>query len=259
MKTQNSKDLKQQYIDIQNYLYRFRYLNRPQIQTLLNHKYFHRVIVWLNEMTEKRYIARDFNRKFAGEPAIYCLDTKSRKIMLGRDGIKNSLLKKAYYDKTRSRRFKNHNLLVVHIYLSLTELVKKTKAKLSFYTKTDLYKTKNLILPIPDAYFAIEEANKTIKRYFLDIFDPLVNPKWPHKRVMQYFSYYDSEYWQNSTDKSFPEIIMVCPDEDYKKDLEKFIKKMYERNQTDLSFYLSTWEEIKIKGMRREALFKISK
>lgn len=261
MKTQpiQQETLKEQYLQIQNHLYKFRYLNRPQIQTLLNHKYPNRIIIWLNELTKNRYIAKDFKRQFAGVPAIYCLDKNAKEVLEGKEGIKNSLLTRAYYDKNRSRKFKNHNVFVSHVFLSLFQLTKKNGATLHFHTKTDLHKMKGLIHPDPDAYFAIEEKDKTIKRYFLDVFDPLANPKWVHKRVMQYFEYYDKEEWQNATSKPFPEIILVCHDEEYKKDLEKFIKKMFKFNSlADLTFYLSTWEEIQTQGMKREVLHKVT-
>lgn len=105
--------------------------------------------------------------------------------------------------------------VLADIYLSFIKFIKQSETKLSFYTKTDLYKTKYIILPIPDVYFAIEEKNKITKRYFLDTFDPIASLKWLHKRTIQYFDYYDKEYWQKNTDKPFPEIIMVCPDEEY--------------------------------------------
>ena len=261
MKTQpqQPEELIPQHIEIQNHLYKFRYLNRPQVQTLLNHKYWSNVIDWLNELSEKRYIAKDFKRKFAGVAAIYCLDKNSRKVLEGKEGIKiERLMQMVYGDKKRSRKFKYHNVLVSHIFLSLSQLVKKTKATLNFYTQSDLYKLKSIILPMPDAYFSIEEKDKTVKRYFLDIFDPLVNVKWTYKRVYQYFSYFDKEFWQNATGKKFPDIIMVCPDEEYKKDLERHIKKVFRKNSlADISFYLSTWEEIQTQGIKRETLHKV--
>lgn len=254
--TTKSKPTKRQKEILHN-LYKFHYLNRNQIQTLLNHKKFNRIISWLNELTKQRYIARYFNRKFAGLPAVYCLDIKARKELIDEEEISDSILNRVYQHKRNSNKFKKHCMFLADIYLSLIKLAEKNKAKLSFYTNTDLYKTKYLILPIPDSYFAIEEKSKITKRYFLDIFDPLASPKWLHKRVIQYFEYFDKEYWQKNTDKPFPEIIMVCPDEEYKKELERFIKKMMKRSISDLSFYISTWTKIKNEGMNRQTLQKI--
>lgn len=243
--------------EILNNLYRFHYLNRNQIQTLLNHKKFNRIISWLNELTKQRYIARYFNRKFAGTPAIYCLDIQARKELMGEKGINDTLLNSVYQHKRNSDKFRKHCMFLADIYLSLTKFVKNNKAKLSFYTKTDLYKTKYLIYPCPDCYFAIEVKNKKIKRYFLDIFDPSKNLKWPHKRIIQYFDYYDKEIWQDNANKQFPEIILVCADEDDRKDLETFIKKQINYRISDTNFYLSTWEEIRRQGINSGVLHKV--
>ena len=39
-------------------LYRFRFLNSPQIQAILNHKYHHRIQTWLNDLLTKDYIGQ---------------------------------------------------------------------------------------------------------------------------------------------------------------------------------------------------------
>lgn len=243
--------------EILNNLYRFHYLNRNQIQTLLNHKKFNRIISWLNELTKQRYIARYFNRKFAGTPAIYCLDIHARKEMMGEKGINETLLNSVYQHKRNSDKFRKHCMFLADIYLSLTKFVKNNKAKLSFYTKADLYKTQYLIYPSPDSYFAIEDRNKKTKRYFIDIFDTSKNLKWAHKRIIQYFDYYDEETWQDNTDKPFPEIVLVCADEDDRKDLDKFIKKQMNYRISDIYFYLSTWDEIQSSGMSSKTLHKV--
>lgn len=249
--------LKPRQKEILKLLYRFHHLNRKQIQEILKHKQFNRIIIWLNELTKQRYLARDFEKKLGNVAAVYSLDKNAKKILEKEKDISVSSLTRVYRDRKNSAKFKKHCVCLADIYLSLIKLTKKSKAKLSFYTKTDLDKTEYLISPYPDAYFAIEDNSKNIKRYFLDIFNPLDSPKWLHKRTMQYFDYYNKEDWQNNTDKPFPEVLMICPDEEYKKDLEKFIKKMLKRNIADLFFYLSTWGEIQKQGMNSKVLHKV--
>ncbi len=45
-------------------LFRFRFLDRAQIQKFLNHKDEARINEWLKDLTEKEYINRSFIRKF---------------------------------------------------------------------------------------------------------------------------------------------------------------------------------------------------
>jgi hypothetical protein len=256
MNSHNS-NLKPQQLAILLLLYKYRFLNRIQIQTMLNHKHFNRIIVWLNDLVKKQYLTRYFTRKFGAKPAVYCLDTKSRKVLMHQKNIKVNLLNRIYKEKTRTLTFQKHCLFLADIYLSLLKLTLNNKAELHFYTKTDLYGMHYLVLPNPDAYFAIVESNKNTKRYFLDIFDDLPPRMVLRKRVKQYFNYYSEEYWQNNTNKPFPEIILVCPDERSKKYLHKNILEKLDEEMVELTFYLTTWNDIKIKGFNRGVLEKV--
>ncbi len=43
----------------------------------------------------------------------------------------------------------------------------------------------------------------------------------------------------------FPEVILICPDNALKNWAEKLIKRKLNEDGLEISFYLSTWEEIK--------------
>lgn len=254
---QNEKPkLKQKQTEIINLIYKHRFLTRNQIQILLNHKHFNRVIVWLNELTEKKYLARHFSRKFNPEPAIYCLDRKSRNIIRANANLKASLLNRAYRDKNLSETFKKHCIFTADIYLSLLVLARKNGADINFFTKTDLLGMRYLILPAPDAYFSIKESESSTKRYFLDVFDYRNPPLVFRKRIRQYFNYYSKNYWQDNSGHSFPEVIMISPDH-MKNYTSSFIQKMLNDKNEDILFYVSTWGEIKAQGLRKEVLHKV--
>jgi len=59
--------------EILKLLYRYRFLNRIQIQALLNHKDKRRIIAWLSDLRSKGYVewiySTDFTEK--SKPAIY--------------------------------------------------------------------------------------------------------------------------------------------------------------------------------------------
>ena len=102
--------LKNQQINILLLLYQFRFLKRTQIQTLLKHKQFNRVIIWLNELTEKEYIKRYFNQKIAPSVSVYSLGTKSRTYFLKNpdEKIHMSLLERVWREHKYSVAFRNH-------------------------------------------------------------------------------------------------------------------------------------------------------
>jgi len=175
--------------------------------------------------------------------------------LTGKDEIKEKILKRVYQEKKSSQAFKNHCMCVAGIFISLAKLTDSNKAKLTFYTNVDLTDIKYLPLPHPDAYFSIQQK-ESVKRYFLDIFNPGVSNKWIYKRIKQYFKYYDEDYWQEHNKNPFPEIIFVCFDEKTKKNLIKNIKKGLE-DEENLKFSLTTVEAIKSKGLGKEILHKV--
>ena len=77
MDTTNNITKKQ--LEILTLLYRFRFLNRSQIQKLLNQKDFKRIIINLNQLTNTNYIRRYYNSKTVTVPAIYSLGLNGKK------------------------------------------------------------------------------------------------------------------------------------------------------------------------------------
>ena len=94
-------------------------LNRVQIQQLLNHRNHTLVIHWLNELTEQKYLYSFFKKELGNIPTVYYLGTKAKKILTGKDEIKEKILKRVYQEKKSSQAFKNHCICVAGIFISL--------------------------------------------------------------------------------------------------------------------------------------------
>ena len=251
--------VKEKQKEIISYVLKYRFLNGVQIQKLLNHKNHSRIGIWLNELANTGYLRSYKNTKNPTIPAVYSLGPKARQYLKDNPEFKNiptALLDRIWREHKLSPQFRLHCQLVADIYLSLVSLTNKTGAKLNFYSKTDLYGMNYLILPNPDAYFSIDEANGSKSYFFLDIFDELPPRMVLRKRVRQYFEYFDNEYWQDHAKKPFPNIILVCPDDRSKNYLYRFIQGVLE-TEPELAFYLTTWTEVKEKGLVREALHKV--
>ena len=239
------------------YLYTFRYLTRNQLRLLIHHKHFNRLRIWLNQLTQLGYLKRYYNPKTVNVPAVYSLGLKSRQYFKNNPEFKDinaSRLDRIWREHLLSAQFRQHCLFIADIYLSLQTLVDTTGAKLDFYTKTSLNGLEYMIEPNPDGYFSIEEKNGLTKEYFLDVFDDLPARMVLRRRIRQYFEYYEDTSWQ--TQKPFPYIILICPDDQSKNYLNKFIPKMLE-DEPDLSFYLSTWEKIKAQGLNQTSFQKV--
>ena len=253
--TTTQPTIKQRQIEILILLYRFRYLNRAHIQAILEHKSRSKILEWLNELKEENYIECEFDKKIASSPSVYSLAPKSRSILKDNPIVKPRLLGHIWRDKTYSEEFREHCLFLGDIYLSLISLAGKIGAELHYYTKPDLHGMEHLIIPTPDGYFAIEEKSGRTRRYFLELFDNLP-PRFLRTRLNSYFKYYDSDEWQNRTDKPFPEIIIVCPNERIKSHLSYYIQSKLEED-SELVFLLTTRGIIKDQGLSSKSLQKV--
>lgn len=256
--TETLSKLNPHYEQILILTYKFRFLNISHFQKILNHKYPERIRTWLSYLTSEKYLKREFSKKFAGEYAIFSLGTKGRKYFIKHPEIEDiniSILNKVW--RKYCKRFKKHCMFLAEIYISLVELIKRIKkGKLYFFTKTDLTGVAYLLRKEPDAYFTIKHKNT--ERYFLDIFDDyrFVILEM-HQRIRRYIRYFKKEDRQNNMKLPFPEVILICPDNTTKNSANKFIRRKLSENSLEMSFYLSTWNEIKKQGLNRQVLHKV--
>jgi len=206
-------------------------------------------------------VGRIYSKKFGEniKPAIYYLNTDARKVLKDKENINTSLLNRIYREKTRSKRFINHNLFLADTYFHLESLVAKTNAELHFYSKTDLAEH-NLYLPepMPDIYFAIKEEDNEVFRYFLEVFSKGTPRYALRHRIFRYFNYYESNVWEETTKHPFPSILLVCPDKSMQGFLNRFIKETAEEEFDDsIRFFLTTTRNIEKSGMKKEVWQKV--
>jgi len=249
--------LKEKEMEILLLLYRFRFLNRVQIQTMLGHKYRSKVQEWLNSLVVQGCIKKDYSKEFAGEAAIYYLAPSGRKQLKNNPKVKAKLLDgRVWREEERTKEFRDHCLFIANIYLSLNSLATSTRATLTLFTKTDLYGRNYIVKPLPDAYFAITSQSGKVKRYFLDSFDDIPSAQL-RKRVQRYLGFYDSDKWfEQYPDRSFPEIIFICHNNRAKGHLFYYIQSQLDE-YLELSFYITTNELVKKKGLIKEVLEKV--
>ncbi len=256
-KTTKETKLTNKEIEILILLYRFRYLNRVQIQRMLSHKSRTLVVAWLKKLSEMKLVNYEFDKKFACNPAVYSLNLLSRKYLKNHPQVQSNLLNRVWREKNYTEGFKEHCLFLADINLSLLDLVSQTKGVLHFSTKTDLYGKKYIIQPKPDCFFEIEEENEDTNQYFLDSLNDLP-PRILRMRARRYFEYYDSDIWfEKYPDKLFPEIIFVCPNTRTKGHLYFYIRSQLDE-YPELNFYLTTKELVQKNGLTSKTLEKVT-
>ncbi len=229
MEQTTSLHLTQRHTDILLLLYRFRYLTRPQIQTLLNYKNHRQTIELLNILTAHDHVRKYYDRKSAVIPAVYSLGKASRAVLKKLD-MPSSELKRISWERNYTPAFRDRCVFVAQIYL---DLMKQTGGALGFWTKADLNGVENILAPAPDAYFTIGA-----KRYFLDA--PLTVPgKALRNRARKYADYFTDGEWREEEDSVFPEVIILCSNPRLAKGLSYYIKKEFS-DEPDLHFLVSS-------------------
>lgn len=241
----NYYQLTPKQLHILKLLSKFRFLNRSQIQTHLNHKDTRRILSWLKDITEKGYTNRIYSETFGEntKPAIYYLTTKSRKI-LKEQGVEKNLLDNVYREKSRLRPFIDRCISIADVYLRFLHL--SPQATIHFFTKSELIKFPYLMSPLPDAYIAIEENKDNTKRYFLEIIDAATPRFVVRNRIEQYFDYASEDTWTANTNHPFPIVLIICPDQPSETYISRHIKRSLEEEIADVQFQVATLEKFKL-------------
>jgi hypothetical protein len=277
-------DLTEKQIMIIKLIYKFRFINRHQLQKLLNHKDPRRLNSWLKDLVTKEYLGRIYSHKLLEntKPAIYYLNNNGIiwvKRNIGaeygyiEDDLDLRLVKKFYDDKKASQTFINHGISLCEVYIQLVEQEKKDK-QLShvFFTKSELTIWEQLRKRIdyeeikdylPDVYvesITEDEKSLSVQSFFLDLFDAHVPRYALRYKIDQYIDLNDSFLWKKfaCTEWEFPVILLVLPTIQKLRGLKKYIKEKLERTYLDeeITFFLTTYEKMIKEGVTREDIWE---
>ena len=249
-------------IEIIDLVYKFRFINRTQIQKILNHKDPRRINAWLKELVEYKYLGRIYSKKLLEntKPAIYYLSFASIKFIKERKDFELKDVKKFYEDKKASQKFIDHCINLVAFYLQIKELERATTNTYLHLSKTEAQTYEQLRELKPDAYIEMTKRKSKTKmvkiRYFLDILDPHVPRYALRYRIKQYIDFHDNESnWKQLTnDGKFPYILLIFPDTKKLNHIKKYIKEQLEREffVDDMVFSLTTTKELLEQGFKSQ-------
>jgi len=249
--------------EIPKLIYKFRFLNRLQIQKLLNHKYHKRINDWLNDLTEKQYIEKLPKKNTFEERTkltVYRIGINGIRFLKTQDDISPELLRKLYRDKDRSDNFINQCLLLADICLDLREQSTKSSSvsyevtTASDFTNTDSpFQFLTELDPHLVAKKIEKQKKKTTSRYhLLEIFEPTLPRYSIRKRIRTYLEFFYSNEWANNTNNTtFPIIFFICPTKPFLIYAKRFTKKLLEEEQNpeDLDIQFAIADEVKEFGV----------
>ncbi len=171
----------------------------------------------------------------------YFLTKESKETLWNLKDVNRRLLRRVYEDIDGKEVFVNHKLFVAQIFFYFEDLT-KNKIDLSFYTETDLSKFRYLLHPKPDAFISMQGAGKDVKRYFLEVIDQ-GTPKFAKENLIKRYSDYSTDGdWEEKTKFPFPDLFLVCPNENSLKHLYSYISEEFDG---DFAIYLTIKDKIK--------------
>jgi hypothetical protein len=222
-------------------LYRFRFLNRLQLQQLLKHTTYKRINLWLKDLTEKKYLTRIFKRSWTENsvPAKYYIAKQGIRFLKTQPDCKTEYLKKLYREKDRSQQFIDRCLFIADIYLCyLTDNINNTATQ-NFYTQSN-YNPTSIIRDIhPD--FVILTGKEGIQHFTLYQLFPEGVPRYAvRKRIEQYIS-----FLTEGDGSDLPaSLYLIVQSEAHYKYLTRHIQKILEDESIDVQIYLSTYDQV---------------
>jgi DNA-binding PadR family transcriptional regulator len=251
--------LKPQQTEILKLLYRFRFLNRPQIQHLLSHKHHSRTLIWLNELVKEEYIKRYYEKSIQSIPAIYSIAPRGRKYLRTHreeTKAKDQVLRRVWREGKFSEQFRDKCLTIAEAYISLLDQ-RKEGVELNFLTNAELKEYGHLPQPLPDAYFTAVKNSKK-ERFFVEVFGD-IPPRIMRRQVNKYFDYYDTEEWQENVTKDFPRVVLICPNFRLQTHIDRYIKRKMESSYftPDLKFYLISEDLVRTQGLNSQTLSQV--
>lgn len=245
--------------EIVDLVYKFRFINRHQVQKTLHHKDPRRINSWLKELVDYKVLGRIYSKKLLEntKPAIYYLSYAGISYIKAMKHFNVNEVKKFYEDKKRSQTFIDHCMFVCQLLLGIKEYDNDFRTY-NIFSKEQLTKHEYLNELKPDGYIQLyKRKNKRSKekeiynRFILNVIDPGVPRYAIRYRIKQYIEFHDQGSWKEFTNE-FPYVLLILPTTQKQNQFKKYIKKELDETLFDVKgmlFLLTTHEKAKEKGL----------
>lgn len=239
--------------EILTLIYRYRFLNRKQIQTLLRHKDKRRIISWLKDIREKEYVdwhydPTDFIAK--SQPAIYYLSLNGIRYLRELGGYPSGELRKRYKEPIRTQPFINRCLLIADCCVTLQS---KGNDELQYgYALPSDYadsgSSYHFLDELKPHLFFTKQQNEEIVNYLLESIEPTLPRYQLRKRIKDYLEYMASGWDRNGP---APVTLFICPNVADLLYVKRWVKKLLEEEwpEDELNVRVTTLEKVRVSGV----------
>lgn len=236
MKLPNITNKQQEILQL---LYKYRFLNRIQIQALLNHKDKKTVNLWLRDLKTKQYIEWIYSTHFAEKtkPAVYYIGLNGVRWLKQQTYIDNDgnecydyppeEVRKRYREADRSQAYLERCLLLTDICVSFVRKARESNNQLSYAitTQSEYLDEDNEFNFLTDGDLESQlgpqmvvtkqkqtKGGITTTNYLLEIFDINLPRYRMRNRLKQYVKFLSEGDWEASTPDDDPLSIalLVC-------------------------------------------------
>jgi hypothetical protein len=219
-------------------LYRHRFLNRIQIQSLLGHKDKKTINLWLRDLKAKQYVdwiysLGDFALKT--KTAIYCLAINGVRYLKTIQADDDSPwypiedVRNRYKEPSRIQTFIDHSMLIADCCIEIIQVSRETSpTKKSWQVATEadyrhpsseyyhLHENElvspNLVIAKTTTKGSGTNKQEIKAKFLLEIFDATMPRYRIKKRFSNYVEYLGDGEWQDATrDEKPPVVFLVCP------------------------------------------------
>lgn len=236
--------------EILKLLYKYRFLNRIQIQALLKHKDKRRIISWLKDLREKEYVDWHYNTTdfiAKSQPGIYYLSLNGIRYLRGLNEYPTEELRKRYKEPTRTQGFINHCLLIADCTIALQN---KSSGNVTYtiVLRADYADPDNKYHYLNELkahlYFEKQQGTTTTS-YLLESIE-LTLPRYQlRKRIKEYV-----EYLADYSDTNPPIALFICPTTADLLYVKRRVKKLHEEeSDEDTHIRVTTLDKVQTSGV----------
>ncbi len=216
--------------EIVQHILRFRFINRIQVQKLLHHKDYHRINIWLKDLTEKQYLQRTHKKTFEGQakPAVYNLGINGIRFLKTQEKINKNDLKKYYGESKKGEKFQKQCQFIVNVYLAITQ---KYNDVASFFTRAD-FPANGVIRDILPSFGFIREEKDNRIAYICELFQYGKPRSYYPIRIRKFINFF--------RDEEDTVILFICSSNGLHNYIEKITEGMLSNENLDSSIHFKT-------------------